>query len=511
MLYTLSKEKGINIDMKEKIYKYFCDKKLLDEKNNILIDEIDSLEFIHMILELEDIINEKIPDQYLIPQYYLSLNQVYDIYDNIKNDKELPKGIVPSIFNVTNNSENEITLFNTLYSKKIIFKGNVNEFYELMKDCNNFWDEELVEKLYKYKFLVKKTSDEIALNEYLYNTKLYQKPESIFLSICLGYSCNFNCTYCLQKHTNSYMSKKTAESIIEYIKLNIKETKKLIIEFTGGEPLLYKDSIQFISKNLMSLCSSSGIKFTAQVITNGYLLDYNMAKDLFSYGIKDYHITIDGDKNTHDMKRKTLYNENTFEKIIQNILSILNSDLKNDINFRVRINSDINIYNDYVNIINNLKTILNNKVDIYFENTLIKDNTSDNSFKCTLEKNKLDEMNKYINSELNKLININQYCKYLDKNNYYIDFDGNVKKCPSSEISIGKLSENGVLNLDLYETSKLYKKYDQKYFSQCVKCAVLPICQKMVCPIDNSYCDYMKNIIDENIQSINCDEIIELI
>jgi len=81
-------------------------------------------------------------------------------------------------------------------------------------------------------------------------------------------ACNLKCSYCYQSHDGAglFMSRQTAERVIEFIKRDSPGQEKLI-QFFGGEPLLAWETILLFVESLKDY---TGISFS--ITTNGTLL-----------------------------------------------------------------------------------------------------------------------------------------------------------------------------------------------------------------------------------------------
>jgi uncharacterized protein len=134
-----------------------------------------------------------------------------------------------------------------------------------------------------------------------------------------GY-CNLNCSYC---YLEGRFDKKllNIETVKKFFNLHMSSSEVspyLMISFWGGEPLLNFEIIRFIV-NLYNSEINKKIKAVSyQIITNGTLIDENIAIFCQKNNII-LQITIDGDKNYHDQRRKYRNNKGTFERIINNI------------------------------------------------------------------------------------------------------------------------------------------------------------------------------------------------
>src|SRR5574344_247708 len=103
--------------------------------------------------------------------------------------------------------------------------------------------------------------------------------------IKLGSNCNLHCKHCHCCETHPEFNK----DIIPYIK-NIKDHKR--ITFSGGEPLLYWDTIKYIMKEL-------GDKLEYRMVTNGTIMDEEKIMFLNQYNIA-IGLSYDGSDSERD-------------------------------------------------------------------------------------------------------------------------------------------------------------------------------------------------------------------
>lgn len=144
---------------------------------------------------------------------------------------------------------------------------------------------------------------------------------SLILTITPTLDCNFGCKYCYEKEVvqNQYMSEDTQKAIIEYIENNAFAEENLHINWYGGEPLLALNIIDKMSKQIMKICDEKRIEYSAEIITNGYLLTEDAAEVLIENKINKIQITLDGNKETHDQRRPLLNGKGTYEVIWENL------------------------------------------------------------------------------------------------------------------------------------------------------------------------------------------------
>lgn len=161
----------------------------------------------------------------------------------------------------------------------------------------------------------------------------------IGLTICPTMGCNFDCPYCFEDHFASKMSSEVQDDVVALAKrmLDASSTKDINVTWFGGEPLLAPDVIESLSERLMALTEEYGGKYTAGIITNGYLLTQEIADMLERYQVKSAQVTIDGLGATHDASRYLRGGGPTFQRIVDNLR---NNKLAFKVNVRHNVHED---------------------------------------------------------------------------------------------------------------------------------------------------------------------------
>jgi uncharacterized protein len=136
------------------------------------------------------------------------------------------------------------------------------------------------------------------------------------VTLSLVQNCNFGCGYCYQggdstTHNGSKITEagidgsiKTRE-IIHFLKSECEKrrVKSLLFTAYGGEPLLNKTALVEIVSTMQVHCQESGIKWGFNMVSNGSLLTKKTVLELKKYGLAHVQITIDGNRDTHDISR----------------------------------------------------------------------------------------------------------------------------------------------------------------------------------------------------------------
>lgn len=162
--------------------------------------------------------------------------------------------------------------------------------------------------------------------EHLSNTRIYQ------LILQVTQQCNLRCEYCAfsgayfanRQHSSKTMSFEIAKDAIDFFLARTKEQERVHIGFYGGEPLLefklIKQCVDYIKKLI------EGKSYGFGLTTNGTLLTEQVVDYLIDNNF-DISISLDGSKSEHDKNRKFLSGEGSFDKIMENVVSIKNRDL----------------------------------------------------------------------------------------------------------------------------------------------------------------------------------------
>ena len=132
--------------------------------------------------------------------------------------------------------------------------------------------------------------------------------------IHLTEKCNLNCEYCYENKRNKDIKFEDIKNLIDY-EISTKP-KHSVIVFYGGEPILKKDMIKNTIDYINSKKSKS--KFYYGITTNGTLLDDDFIKYMKENQFINIAYSIDGIKESHDLNRKTIDGNLTFDIVEKN-------------------------------------------------------------------------------------------------------------------------------------------------------------------------------------------------
>ncbi len=183
--------------------------------------------------------------------------------------------------------------------------------------------------------------DENYINKLKITRLAYNYSSSILmLTVAPTFACNFKCVYCFENNTQPvFMSDDTEEKLIDFIK-KYSSAQYIGLSWFGGEPLLCFDRMKTITQKIKNLNK----KFSAILVTNGYLLSKEKIALLDDLNINTIQITIDGTEDIHNRRRSLKNGHGTYLQILENI-DILLKNWKGKLDIRVNIDHSNN--NEY--------------------------------------------------------------------------------------------------------------------------------------------------------------------
>ena len=152
------------------------------------------------------------------------------------------------------------------------------------------------------------------------------------------FSCNCRCPYCYEDHAAVDMKDEVVESVKLFLNNQKKNgSKRLQLEFFGGEPTLKLNMVFNLSEYAKNLFSDSDNRYKGSMTTNGTRLDFDIFKQLNELGVRSFQITFDGPKSLHDKTRVFANGSGSFDVIWNNLESIRQSNLSFNILLRIHV------------------------------------------------------------------------------------------------------------------------------------------------------------------------------
>jgi len=349
-------------------------------------------------------------------------------------------------------------------------------------------DEDLLSDLQQIKAVV--VNDDIEFYKIKYSTlKKRYISNTLLLTITPTLGCNFKCPYCFEKeHSHKkIMSESIENDIVSLIKKSGKS--RVVVTWFGGEPLLGFNSIKRLTAKILNFTEN----YNASIITNGYLLNDKVVRQLSNLRINEIQITLDGCADVHDARRCLKNGGKTFDTIISNIKRV--NDLSPNTKINIRVNLDkTNV--DYFTSLYCYLTALNCKNLSIFP-AFVSDSTEEKANPCVC--NTHEQFSFISDCFKQKGLVVFPFfpssnrteCAVRNINSFVIGPDGELYKCwqdvGNIEKIFGNISGEVTNEAILSEYLLAGDPFDDE---ECKTCLLLPICSGG-CPYER-----IKNIKD---------------
>lgn len=345
----------------------------------------------------------------------------------------------------------------------------------------------LVDKMLSDNYIIHDYVDEMKLIKYKhFNIKFSRENTS--LTIAPTMMCNFQCSYCFETSKDGIMGKNVIQGILNMLPYLVKTTKSIRLVWFGGEPLIAMDVIYKISKKTIQICEKNDVRFSAFMVTNGYLINNKIIEKLKECRITRIQITFDGPPDIHNKRRMLKGNkEGTFNIILNNTKRLVS----NDITPNIRINIDKTNRNKIGELLDILCDNELNSFPIDFGQILsLTKACASISETCLNTKEYAAEKLKYQEILYSKNFNIGafypkaraSYCTANLINSIIIDTKGYMYKCwndiGNSAKAVGNVvrSEDTIPDVKMYYRNIDYITKSPFNYKKCIECFLLPIC-----------------------------------
>jgi len=257
--------------------------------------------------------------------------------------------------------DNEILLTN-IFRKFIYLSEKDFKLFVNKKINNDSRLKELENKKFIYFDEDEFVADELSKEYRKLNSYLFQAT-SLHIFVVTEI-CNLKCIYCQvtsdkNKNKNSMMSLETARKSVDIAFQS--PSRDLAFEFQGGEPLLNFEAIKEIVNYSKTKNNQNEKNIEYRLVTNLTLMNQTIFDFIIENNI-NVCISIDGDKELHDLNRPFKNNNGTFDTIKGWL-----SELKK--NKDIQLNAIPTITNHSMD---KLQELLNTYVDFGFKNIFIR-------------------------------------------------------------------------------------------------------------------------------------------
>ncbi len=179
--------------------------------------------------------------------------------------------------------------------------------------------QDVFDHLKEGKFLIDDEWDEVTHLRVENRLRRYGNS-TYFLTVAPTLACNLACPYCYQGHRAESMTREGEQALIQFSERHLKKSDDVVVTWFGGEPTLCMATIERLQPALHEMAARYDATFyPSSIVTNGYLLNGNLARRLNAVGVTQAQVTLDGPRQVHDRRRRLRNGEGTFETIAANL------------------------------------------------------------------------------------------------------------------------------------------------------------------------------------------------
>lgn len=252
----------------------------------------------------------------------------------------------PSLFNINLDRGGTRLIFNGSTATMIELNGPQAELFEdglgEIERSGQCSDQAMQQCLVSLGFVVPEEEDEYERERLRFQATKASR-ETLRVTIAPTMACNLRCSYCFQQNLvrGGVMTPDIQQAVIEFVRRKAgQETKLLVVQWFGGEPLLAYKQIVSMSVEFQRTCAERGIAYYSEMLTNGTLLTPEIIESFKRISLRAIQIPLDGAISTYaNRKNITVDRAATFHSFL---IEHMNSLVEATGSVTIRINVDTN-------------------------------------------------------------------------------------------------------------------------------------------------------------------------
>lgn len=328
--------------------------------------------------------------------------------------------------------------------------------------------------------------------------QMHYRQNILELILLASEDCNFRCTYCYEDFARGTMAPSVREGIKRLIEKRAQHLRYLTIGWFGGEPLYGFKAMEDLAPFFVEIADRYSIKYFSHITTNAYLLTPDVAEKLLAWKVVNYQITLDGLREQHDRKRPARDGSSTFDTILSNLCAL--KQREENFKVRIRINYDRENYPHLEELLSLLEQNFGDdrRFVVAFHGVGRWGGANDANLAVCGPKEGEVARERLRMLALSKGLETSgtlrdqhsagkNVCYAARPYNFTIGADGKLMKCTvlldkTDHNIVGQLTPEGemILNRDNYA---LWVEPSFTSDTVCQKCALLPTCQGIACPL----------------------------
>ena len=346
-------------------------------------------------------------------------------------------------------------------------------------------------------FLVPKGTNEYRKVQLSFGQTHYRQ-DLFELILLASEDCNFRCNYCYEDFARGTMLPSVREGVKKMVERRAPHLRQLTVGWFGGEPLYGFQAMEDLGPFFIEIAKEHSIRFFSHITTNGYLLTPDVAEKLLAWNVTNYQITVDGMREQHDQKRPARDGSGTFDTIISNLIELKKRPERFAVRVRVNYDRENHPYLEDLLLLLEKEFGDDRRFAVDFHSVGKWGGPNDQD----LEVCGVDEV-KVVRERLRQSAKDKGFrpsgtlrdrnslgknvCYAARPYNFIVGADGKLMKCTivldkEDHNIVGQLTPNGdmILNVD---NLALWTEPAFQSDTGCQKCAILPTCQGISCPL----------------------------
>jgi uncharacterized protein len=325
---------------------------------------------------------------------------------------------------------------------------------------------------------------------------LFQQHDRLHLTLMPTEKCNFRCVYCYEDFSRGRMSAEVAHSIVSYVRHQAANLRSLTVTWFGGEPLTAFDLVEEVSHQLLEICRANRVQYSANMTTNGYLLNKQLLQRCFLAKISWFQITLDGPARIHDTLRVLAGGGGTFDTILANLRDM--RDEQGEFHVRIRVNFSAATMRYVPEFLKFMGSEFGGdpRYSIYFRAVGNWGGKRDRPVEICDQATADDHEIRFMSLALHEGFGLEAWkqsmqpfgsvCYAADPRSFVIGSDGTIYKCTVAfddpRNQVGTVACDGSLEID-EELLALWTLSEEEPDETCRLCAFRPACLGRVCPL----------------------------
>ena len=406
---------------------------------------------------------------------------------------------VASKYNLrTTSADGSYVLWNSYSGAICVFKPQQRQGVQaLLKEGYTGEPKGVVKYLSDNGFLVPKETNEYRKVQLGFGQQHYRQ-DVLELILLASEDCNFRCTYCYEDFARGTMLPSVREGVKKMVERKAPHLRQLTVGWFGGEPLYGFQAMEDLGPFFIDIAEKYSLGYVSHITTNAYLLTPDVAEKLLAWKVTNYQITIDGMREQHDKKRPARDGSGTFDTIIANLMELK----KRSERYRVRIR--VNYDRENHPYIEDLLSLLekefggDDRFVVAFHGIGKWGGPNDQNLDtCGMDEAKVvrERLRKSAKDKGFRPAGTLRDQNSLGKNvcyaarpyNFIVGADGKLMKCTivldkEDHNIVGQLTPEGEMIMKV-DNMALWVEPAFQSDTGCQKCAILPTCQGISCPL----------------------------